>query len=236
MTYTEAQEEVTPRNWENEFARHGAYWRHDGNPKRPYARLTSRNDEQGHISNAYVDCTRVTSRAYVVKAAVEDLIKKRMHTIGNHKDVDAIAAPAMGAVSLAVLLGCHYQVPHYFAHKHEHEQGGMILDKRYALRSERLIVIAEDVITSGTSVKETVAALRSAAGYHINVPYIYALVNRSGKTMLDGIRIVSLIDIDPKDAPTWREGHNPFTPNGKEMVEPLKPKDKSNWVLLTMPY
>ncbi|MDB5224843.1 MAG: orotate phosphoribosyltransferase [Candidatus Adlerbacteria bacterium] len=216
-------------DWTRELQELGCYWRHDGNPSRPYALLTS-----GKISNLYIDCTPLTMRAYLMQKAMIDLVKKRRRLLGDGHQIDAVIAPALGAVSLAVLLGCHYQVPHMFVVKKEF--GGKELDRRFPIGSIRKVIVAEDVIMTGNSLLDTIAACSHAAGRKMLPQYAYTIVNRSNHKYLNGFHIISLVDINASEVQTWEDGHNPFTPDGKERVEPLKPKDKSNWKLLTKEY
>ena len=123
-------------------------------------------------------------------------------TIAN-LDVDSVIAPAMGGITIghdvAKALGKRF----IFVEK---ENNALAL-RRFQIKSGERFVIAEDVVTQGGRVQETIDIVHSHGGI---VTGIGILVNRSGGQADFGIPLVSLLDISPEvyeptNIPAWLE-------------------------------
>jgi len=193
-------------------------WKHDGNPKRPYARLTS-----GKISNGFVNCTHLISRPNMLHEALKDLV-------GPYKiprTPFVVVGQAMGSITIASHAALILGGRSCWSVKVNNE--AMQIDPRFALDASVPAIIVEDVTTSGGTTLKTKRALE-----HLGVPllpYIFTVVNRSGKTHADDLEIRALVTLDIK---VWDFGENPFTKDGMELVEPVRPKE--HWEALRQEY
>ncbi len=229
--------------WMKKFTALGAFWHHDGNPKRPYARLTS-----GKISNGFFNGGLVTSRPQLLADIVRTLVKGVWVDGGlrvtlqdaletnvqlQHPFATLTVGPAMGGITFASRLAEQLEIGTTFAEKLEDNHGEFALKRlppQHPPTSR--ILLTEDTITSGKSVEAVRrAALRDLPGVGI-FPIVAAICNRSGESRLpSGLLICALIDCH---MPTWDEGSNPFTPDGAELVPPVRPK--THWIDLTKEY
>lgn len=221
----------------------GAFWHHDGNPKRPYARLTS-----GKISNGFFNGGIVTAQPRLLADVVRTLVLgKWVHdavlisiwdTVLTFKNREhpfdvLFVGPAMGGITFASRLAEEMGVGATFAEKVD-GQDGRFTFKRLPPQDPptRKVLLTEDTITSGKSVEGVQAAVWREMLETETFPMVVALCNRSGKSKVGSVlRICALID---RHMPTWDEGANPFTPDGKELVEPVRPK--THWGDLTKSY
>jgi orotate phosphoribosyltransferase len=121
---------------------------------------------------------------------------------------EIVCGPAMGGIILAQWTGHHLGIPAVYAEKAD---GGMALRRGYdALVRGKRVLVVEDVLNTGGSVKDAVAAVRAAGG---EVVAVAALVNRGGVTAADvGVpALAALLDValdawDAADCPLCRDG------------------------------
>lgn len=210
----------TETEWIEEFKRLGAYWRHDGNPKRPHALLTS-----GNHSNGFFNATKVTEQPRILDMACSDLLEN-LH-FSKHMIPHKVIGSAMGAITIAHEFGRQLGIRAGFTEPVEDPYYGKQMKlKRFNLaRSERVLVV-EDVLTTGATTEKTITEIKShdACIY----PMICVLVNRSGKRSLGVKRVVSLIN---RHMPIWAPEECPLCKDGSEAVRP-----KDNWDRLTAEY
>lgn len=204
--------------WLKTFEEIGMLWRHDGNPKRPYARLTS-----GKISNGFVNCSHLISRPQMLHEALKELV-------GQYKLPEkpfVVVGQAMGNITIASHLALIMGGRSCWSIKINDE--AMNIDPRFSLSTDVPAILGEDVTTTGGTSRKTKVALES-----LKVPlapYLYTVVNRSGQKTVEGLEIRALVTLD---IATWDWGNNPFTETGAELVEPVKPK--GNWEALRREY
>lgn len=207
------------------LSRLGVFWKHDGNPRRPYARLASGKISEGYFNGSVLaehpyaleNCARLLAREYLARA----------------KEIpERIAVPAMGAITLGHALAhaleehSRKQVRFSYAEKDE----GRFIFKRNPPQERERILLAEDTLTTGGSIMKVVETARTL--FTPILPYLVVLCNRTGKESLDGFEIISFISAHFR---AWEEGSNPYTPGGRELVPPVE-RPKEGWSLLTKSY
>jgi orotate phosphoribosyltransferase len=105
-------------------------------------------------------------------------------------ECDAVISPALGGIIVGQEVGRALGKRHIFAEKHE---GGLVLRRGFQIRPNERFVVAEDVVTRGGRVQETVDIVRSHGG---QVAGIGVIVDRSGGQRPDyGCPFVSLIEM-----------------------------------------
>ncbi len=106
-------------------------------------------------------------------------------------DCDAVISPALGGIIVGQEVGRALGKRHIFAEK---DAGGLVLRRGFQIRPNERFVIAEDVVTRGGRVQETVDIVRAHGG---EVAGIGVIVDRSGGQRPDfGCPFVSLIEMN----------------------------------------
>jgi len=121
---------------------------------------------------------------------------------------DVVCGPALGGIILAQWTGHHLGALAVYAEK---LPGGLALRRGYdRLVAGRRVLVVEDVLNTGGSVRETVVAVRAAGG---EVVAVAALCNRGGVTSadLDVPALVALVELsldswDAAACPLCRDG------------------------------
>jgi orotate phosphoribosyltransferase len=214
-------------DWNHRFEEIGAFWLHDGNQKRPYALLTS-----GKISNFFFNSSKVLERPNLLESVADALAGLARKELPEEEVPDVVVGPSLGALTLAYEVACALPPARAWFTEEDKDTKHQTL-KRFAPEEgmERILVV-EDVITTGRSTQETIDAVTIEAPSLAVYPFVLCVINRSGKaTLPDGKRIIPLLEIPTQ---SWVRGKNPFTQNGQEIVEPVRPK--TNWNILTQPY
>lgn len=122
------------------------------------------------------------------------------------KRIDVVIGPAYGGILVAYELARALGARALFA---ERKDGVMQLRRNFHINEGERVVIAEDVITTGKSVREVIDAIRS---YKAKIVSVAALVDRSGKKApFKRLRLVSLIKIEikthsPEGCPLCKQG------------------------------
>lgn len=112
---------------------------------------------------------------------------------GKLRDIkaDAVISPALGGIIVGHEVARTLGLPHIFAEK---EEGRLVLRRGFEIAKGQRFIVAEDVVTRGGRVQETVDIVRSRGG---EVAAIATLVDRSGGNRPDfGAPFVSLVELN----------------------------------------
>jgi orotate phosphoribosyltransferase len=104
--------------------------------------------------------------------------------------IDAVVSPAMGGVIIGHEMGRALGKPAMFV---ERPDGVFALRRGFALDPGTRVLMVEDVVTTGLSSREAIAAIEAAGGTVIAAA---SLVDRSGGTADLGVSFTPLIRID----------------------------------------
>jgi orotate phosphoribosyltransferase len=106
-------------------------------------------------------------------------------------ECDAVISPALGGIIVGQEVGRALGKRHIFAEK---DAGGLVLRRGFQIRPNERFIVAEDVVTRGGRVQETVDIVRGHGG---TVAGIGVIVDRSGGQRPDfGCPFVSLVDMN----------------------------------------
>jgi orotate phosphoribosyltransferase len=211
----------------------GALWITDEDPRRPHAQLTS-----GNCSGCFFNGEKLMELPSILDEVASDLLEVAYDRF-NCREIENVAGvvgPAMGAVTLAHDLARHIDVfrggprscRRVFVEKDPADPKRIVLT-RCEIKPGALYLPVEDVITTAGSVERTCAVVIEHGG--IVLPYVLAILNRSGLKETNGKRIVALID---KPLPMWEPKDCPLCKAGSRPIRPKSPA--SNWALLTAQY
>jgi orotate phosphoribosyltransferase len=126
--------------------------------------------------------------------------------------VEVVIGPAMGGVILAYEVARALDVRAIFAEKDG--GGGMVLRRGFRVRPGERVLVVEDAITTGGSVRMVVDAIRSLRGHVVGVS---AIVDRSGGRTDVGAPARALLTLD---VPAWEPSACPLCREGVPLVEP----------------
>lgn len=222
--------------WERKFSRCGAFWRHDKDLRRPFARLTS-----GKISDGFFDAGKVLAEHPDLYGQAATALVKRAKEHGTTSDMRVIGA-ALGAISLAQRVGEAGHWRSAFAEKTDKET---LEFKRFAFQPGEYLLMVEDTVTTGKTLYQLEQAARVASEGCTFFGHVLAICDRTetgslsfggadSMSMREG-RMYQIISLIRPCFQTWDEGENPYT-GGKELVPPLRPKEKNNWHELCRSY
>ena len=142
----------------------------------------------GLRSPRYLQCARVLmdgKRAERLARALAQAIPADIRD-----SIDTIVSPAMGGVIIGHEMGRALGKPAMFV---ERPEGTFFLRRGFALDPGARVLMVEDVVTTGLSSKEAIAAIEDAGG---KVVAAASLVDRSGGTVELGVPYFPLIRID----------------------------------------
>ena len=104
---------------------------------------------------------------------------------------DAVISPALGGIVVGQEVGRSLGKRHIFAEK---DAGGLVLRRGFQIAPEERFVVAEDVVTRGGRVQETIDIVRQHGGI---VAAVGVIVDRSGGNRPDfGCPFVGLVQMD----------------------------------------
>ncbi|HEY5792819.1 MAG TPA: orotate phosphoribosyltransferase [Chthoniobacterales bacterium] len=107
-------------------------------------------------------------------------------------DCETVVSPALGGIIVGQEVARHLGKRHIFLEKDD--QGALVLRRGFTLRPGEKILVAEDVVTRGGRVQETIDIVRSLGG---EVAAAGCIVDRSGGNHPDfGCPFVSLVEMN----------------------------------------
>jgi orotate phosphoribosyltransferase len=137
----------------------------------------------GLHSRQYFQCALVLQYTDLASRICADLAAKL-----GHLDFDGVISPAMGGIVVGQEIGRVLGKRHIFAEK---QDGQLVLRRGFKVSSGERFVVAEDVVTRGTKVQETIDIVKSFGG---RVVAVACLVDRSVDEPPDfGCDFVSLV-------------------------------------------
>lgn len=131
------------------------------------------------------------------------------------KDIDAVISPAIGGIVVGQEVGRALGVKAIFAEKDD--QSNLILRRGFTIRKGERILVAEDVVTKGGRVQQTIDLVRAAGGVVVGVAVI---VDRSGGPNPFDVPMRSLVKLTfpthkPEECPMCRQGLSIDKPGSK---------------------
>jgi len=109
---------------------------------------------------------------------------------------DAVISPALGGIIVGQEVGRSLGKRHIFVEK---DQGGLVLRRGFKIYPGERFIVAEDVVTRGGRVQETIEIVRSYGGI---VAAVGVIVDRSGGDHADfGCPFISLFEMEVETFP-----------------------------------
>src|SRR5436309_6751845 len=142
----------------------------------------------GLRSPRYLQCARVLMDGARAERLAQALAAKLSAEL--REQIEAVVSPAMGGVIIGHEMGRALGKPAMFV---ERPQGTFELRRGFRLRPGERVLLVEDVVTTGLSSREAIAAIEAAGGKVVGAA---SLVDRSGGNADLGIPYTPLIRID----------------------------------------
>lgn len=142
----------------------------------------------GLRSPRYLQCARVLMDPARAERLARALAAKLPS--GIRDQVDSVVSPAMGGVIIGHEMGRALGRPAMFV---ERPQGTFELRRGFQLSAGERVLLVEDVVTTGLSSREAIAAIEAAGGKVVGAA---SLVDRSGGKADLGVPYTPLIRID----------------------------------------
>ena len=142
----------------------------------------------GLRSARYLQCARVLMDPARAERLARELASRLPKIVSDQ--VEVVVSPAMGGVIIGHEMGRALGKPAMFV---ERPQGVFELRRGFSLEPGTQVLMVEDVVTTGLSSREAIAAVRAAGGDVIGEA---ALVDRSGGLVDLGVPFTPLIRID----------------------------------------
>ena len=125
--------------------------------------------------------------------------------------IDTVASPAIGGLVIGYATAAAMNLRFLWT---ERQNGEMTLRRGFSLKKGERILVVEDVITTGGSTRECIAALTANGG---NVVAAASIIDRSNGVADVGVPRISLVSLD---VPSYLPDICPMCADGIEAVKP----------------
>ncbi len=163
----------------------------------------------GLHSDRYIQCALLLQHPPVAEQLCKELAAKLQHL-----GATVVAAPALGGVVVSYEVARALGVRSLFT---ERQEGAMTLRRGFSLAPGEPTLVVEDVITTGGSTRETMAAVEQAGGKVVGAG---ALIDRSGGKADLGVAKVALVTLavqnyKPEECPLCKAGISAVKPGSR---------------------
>ncbi len=160
----------------------------------------------GRHSGRYIQCARLFQYPDLSELLCRELANKFQ------KDrVDMVIGPAVGGIIISYEMGRILGTRAMFA---ERENGIMSLRRGFIIPENSNVLIVEDVITTGGSVKEVIELVHDVGA---RVAGVGVIIDRSGGNMDFGVKLESVISLD---MPSYFPEECPFCKKSQPLEKP----------------
>lgn len=160
----------------------------------------------GKHSDRYMQCAKLFEHPKESEDLCRDLA-------ASFKDesIDLVAGPALGGIIICYETARALGVRNIFA---ERENGAMTFRRGFHVEQGQRVLVVEDVVTTGGSVKEVIELIKSAGGIVVGVG---SVVDRSGGKADFGVPFHALMSAE---FDTWEADACPLCKSGVPTTKP----------------
>ena len=127
------------------------------------------------------------------------------------QQIDTVASPAIGGLVIGFATAAALNIRFIWT---ERQDGVMTVRRGFTLKEGERVLVVEDVITTGGSTRECIAALESRGAKVIAAA---SIIDRSNGTAYVGVRRIELVRLD---VPSYAPDQCPMCANGDEAYKP----------------
>lgn len=167
----------------------------------------------GRHSDTYMQCAKL----FVDTESSEKLCAALAEKLTG-VNAEAVVSPAVGGILMGYEVARQLKLPNYFM---ERENGEMTLRRGFAIEKGTKVLVVEDVVTTGGSVKEVIAKLKAMGAEPVAVA---SIVDRSAGAVEFGLPFYNLISMnvvsyEPEECPLCKEGKIPAIKPGSRSLK-----------------
>lgn len=168
----------------------------------------------GRHSNRYLQCAKIFRNTRYSEELCAALGEKYVDA-----GVQVVIGPAMGAVQMAYEVSRSLQCENFFTERGE--DGKMTLRRGFVVEPGQKVLIVEDVVTTGGSVKEVIDLVKAAGGEVVGVG---SIVDRTGGKIDFGVPFKAVYSADvtsweADDCPLCKTGELPLVKPGSRKIK-----------------
>ena len=173
-------------------------------------------------SNRYFQCANVLRYPRIAEKLCREVTRQAVKSGKLGKKIDGVISPAVGGILVGHEVARELNVKCIFAEKVQGEgvdatgkPNTVLAMRRFQIKKGERYVVAEDVVTKGGRVQETIDLVKAAGA---EVAAVVLLVDRSkGAVKFGDIPMFSLVQIQPT---TWEPASCPLCAAGGHPVHP----------------
>ena len=173
-------------------------------------------------SNRYFQCANVLRYPRIAEKLCRAVTREAVKSGKLGKRIDGVISPAVGGILVGHEVARELGVKCIFAEKVQGEgtdasgkPNTVLALRRFSIKKGERYVVAEDVVTKGGRVQETIDLVKAAGG---SVAGVVVLVDRSaGKVKFGRVPMFSLMQMTPE---TWTADECPMCKAGSKPVHP----------------
>lgn len=129
----------------------------------------------GRHSDTYIQCARVLEHPRLTNKLAAEVVAR----LPEDMSVDIVIAPAIGGILFGFAVAAALDRPFLFT---ERKDGFMMLRRSFEIPAGAHVLVAEDVVTTGSSVKEVCDLVADAGAV---VQAVVSLIDRGGTPVFD---------------------------------------------------
>lgn len=160
----------------------------------------------GRHSDRYMQCAKIFQNAKYSVPLCAELAEKY-----KNDNVEVVIGPAIGAIQMAYEVGKQLGVKNIFA---ERENGEMTLRRGFTIEKGQRVLVVEDVVTTGGSVREVIDLVKKNGGTVVGVG---SIVDRTGGKIDFGVPYKSAFSMD---ITSYEADECPICKTGAPLVKP----------------
>ncbi|MDR0314329.1 MAG: orotate phosphoribosyltransferase [Oscillospiraceae bacterium] len=168
----------------------------------------------GRHSNKYLQCAKIFQNTKYSEELCADLYDKY-----KSDDIQLVVGPAMGAVQMAYEVSRYFGCENFFTERDEN--GKMQLRRGFEIKPGQRVLVVEDVVTTGGSVREVIDLVIDNGGV---VAGVGSIVDRTGGNIDFGVPFKAVYCASVQ---SWEQSECPLCKEGEiELVKPGSRKIK----------
>ena len=165
----------------------------------------------GRHSDRYVQCAKLFQYADTSEKICESLAEGL-----KDMDIDAVVSPAVGGILMGYEMGRQLGVRNIFT---ERVEGKMALRRGFTVAQGEKLLVVEDVVTTGGSVKEVIALMRELGAEIVGVA---SVVDRSAGKVDFGVPYkaalsMEVVSFEPEECELCKAGSKPVKPGSRNI-------------------